>query len=92
MGNDARDFAVNWATDSAFGENLQRAIEAGVEVYVYTCSIDLTGIAYTGTIPFTGGNSMEVYALIGASGTGKSHNANSVLEQYHIDMMIDDGL
>ncbi len=35
---------------------------------------------------------MEVYALIGASGTGKSHNANSVLEQYHIDMMIDDGL
>ncbi|MGM9526563.1 MAG: hypothetical protein ACI3U1_09895 [Peptococcaceae bacterium] len=35
---------------------------------------------------------MEVYALIGASGTGKSHNANSVMEQYHIDMMIDDGL
>ncbi len=35
---------------------------------------------------------MEVYALIGASGTGKSHNANSVLEEYGIDMMIDDGL
>ncbi len=35
---------------------------------------------------------MEVYALIGASGTGKSHNANSVMEQYHIEMMIDDGL
>lgn len=35
---------------------------------------------------------MEVYALIGASGTGKSHNANSVMEQYHIDVMIDDGL
>ena len=35
---------------------------------------------------------MEVYALIGASGTGKSHNANAVLEQYHIDMIIDDGL
>ena len=35
---------------------------------------------------------MEVYALIGASGTGKSHNANSVMEQYHIDMMIDHGL
>lgn len=35
---------------------------------------------------------MEVYALIGASGTGKSHNANSVLGQYHIDLMIDDGL
>ncbi len=51
MGNDASDFAVNWATDPVFGENLQRAVEAGVEVYVYTCSIDLTGIAYTGTIP-----------------------------------------
>ena len=35
---------------------------------------------------------MEGYALIGASGTGKSHNANSVMEQYHIEMMIDDGL
>ena len=35
---------------------------------------------------------MEVYALIGASGTGKSHNANSVLQEYGIDMMIDDGL
>ena len=35
---------------------------------------------------------MEVYALIGASGTGKSHNAYIVMEQYSIDMMIDDGL
>ena len=35
---------------------------------------------------------MEVYALIGASGTGKSHNANSVLEEYGIELMIDDGL
>ena len=35
---------------------------------------------------------MEVYALIGASGTGKSHNANLVLEEYGIEMMIDDGL
>ncbi len=35
---------------------------------------------------------MEVYALIGASGTGKSHNANAVLQEYHIDLMIDDGL
>ncbi len=35
---------------------------------------------------------MEVYALIGASGTGKSHNANSVMDEYGIDMMIDDGL
>ena len=35
---------------------------------------------------------MEVYALIGASGTGKSHNAYIEMEQYSIDMMIDDGL
>ncbi len=35
---------------------------------------------------------MEIYALIGASGTGKSHNANAVMEQYGIDVMIDDGL
>ena len=35
---------------------------------------------------------MEVYALIGASGTGKSHNANSVMDDYGIDLMIDDGL
>lgn len=35
---------------------------------------------------------MEIYALIGASGTGKSHNAYIVMEQYGIDMMIDDGL
>lgn len=35
---------------------------------------------------------MEVYALIGASGTGKSHNASSVLEEYGIELMIDDGL
>lgn len=35
---------------------------------------------------------MEVYALIGASGTGKSHNAHAVMSQYHIEVMIDDGL
>ena len=39
-----------------------------------------------------GGRNMEVYALIGASGTGKSHNANSVMDDYGIDLMIDDGL
>ena len=33
---------------------------------------------------------MDVYALIGASGTGKSHNAYIVMEQYGIDVMIDD--
>ncbi len=51
MGNAASDFAVNWRTDPDFGENLQRAVAAGVEVYVYTCRIALEGIRYTGTIP-----------------------------------------
>lgn len=36
--------------------------------------------------------SIEVYALIGASGTGKSHNADKVMKEYKIDMIIDDGL
>ena len=35
---------------------------------------------------------MEVYALIGASGTGKSHNAITVANEYHIEAIIDDGL
>lgn len=35
---------------------------------------------------------MEVYALIGASGTGKSHNAISVANEYNIEVFIDDGL
>jgi len=35
---------------------------------------------------------MEIYALIGASGTGKSHNALNVARQYEIDTIIDDGL
>ena len=35
---------------------------------------------------------MEIYALIGASGTGKSHNAINVAKEYDIDTIIDDGL
>lgn len=35
---------------------------------------------------------MEIYALIGASGTGKSHNAIAVANEYHIDAIIDDGI
>ena len=35
---------------------------------------------------------MEIYALIGASGTGKSHNALNVAKEYEIDTIIDDGL
>ena len=51
MGNKAREFDVNRETDPAFDAALKQAIEAGVEVYVYTCSIDLHGIVYTGQIP-----------------------------------------
>lgn len=51
MGNQAQDFDVNWATDPAFGQNLIAAVQAGVELYVYTCQIDLQGIRYTGSIP-----------------------------------------
>ncbi|HSW36513.1 MAG TPA: hypothetical protein VLH18_07915 [Candidatus Limnocylindrales bacterium] len=35
---------------------------------------------------------MEVYALIGHSGTGKSHQAPVLAKQYNIDYIIDDGL
>jgi len=35
---------------------------------------------------------LEIYALIGASGTGKSHNAIFVAEEKGIDTIIDDGL
>ena len=35
---------------------------------------------------------MEVYALIGHSGTGKSHRAPVLARQYNIEYMIDDGL
>ncbi|MGI6712730.1 MAG: Asp23/Gls24 family envelope stress response protein [Bacillota bacterium] len=35
---------------------------------------------------------MHIYALVGQSGTGKSHHAIFATQEYHIDMIIDDGL
>ncbi|HEY3313900.1 MAG TPA: Asp23/Gls24 family envelope stress response protein [Bacillota bacterium] len=35
---------------------------------------------------------MEVYALVGPAGTGKSHHAQLVAYDYDIDLIIDDGL
>lgn len=35
---------------------------------------------------------MRIYALIGSSGTGKSHHAQFIAQEYHIKMIIDDGL
>ncbi len=37
-------------------------------------------------------NSVKVYALIGRSGTGKSHHSKLVAQKHHIDLIIDDGL
>ena len=37
-------------------------------------------------------SNVEVYALIGPSGTGKSHHASLVAYQHDIDVIIDDGL
>ncbi len=35
---------------------------------------------------------MEIYALVGSSGTGKSHRAAFVASEFNIDLIIDDGL
>lgn len=35
---------------------------------------------------------MDVYALVGASGTGKSHRASIIAHDYGIEVVIDDGL
>jgi hypothetical protein len=35
---------------------------------------------------------MDVYALVGETGTGKSFRARLVMEKYAIDLMVDDGL
>ncbi|GHV20145.1 hypothetical protein FACS189494_03320 [Spirochaetia bacterium] len=35
---------------------------------------------------------IRIYALVGASGTGKSYQAKMVAQKYHIDFIIDDGL
>ena len=37
-------------------------------------------------------NGIKVYALVGRSGTGKSHHSKLVAQKYHIDLIIDDGL
>jgi hypothetical protein len=34
----------------------------------------------------------QVFALVGKSGTGKSHKARSVAHRFRIDLMVDDGL
>jgi ABC-type dipeptide/oligopeptide/nickel transport system ATPase component len=41
---------------------------------------------------FFAGNKIKIFALVGASGTGKSYQAKLVAEKYHIDFIIDDGL
>ena len=35
---------------------------------------------------------MEVYALVGPSGTGKSHHATDLADELEISFIIDDGL
>lgn len=35
---------------------------------------------------------MDVYALVGGAGTGKSHRASVIAHEYAIDLIIDDGL
>lgn len=51
MGNAATAFAPNTATDPDFAEALSKAQQQGVEVYVYTCEINLEGVRFTGRIP-----------------------------------------
>ena len=35
---------------------------------------------------------MEIYALVGPSGTGKSHHATELADELQISYIIDDGL
>ena len=35
---------------------------------------------------------MEIYALVGPSGTGKSHHATELADELQINYIIDDGL
>ena len=51
MGNAATQFAPNITTDPEFAANLTLAQKQGVEVYIYTCEINLQGVRYTGRIP-----------------------------------------
>jgi len=41
---------------------------------------------------FGGGNTLKIYALIGKSGSGKSHRAQQISRDYEIEYIIDDGL
>jgi uncharacterized alkaline shock family protein YloU len=41
---------------------------------------------------YGGGKTMQVYALIGSSGTGKSHRASYLAFKHNINLIIDDGL
>ena len=41
---------------------------------------------------FSHPNGVKVYALVGRSGTGKSHHSKLVAQKHHIDLIIDDGL
>lgn len=51
MGNHASSFAPNYETDPEFAAALALAQKQGVEIYIYTCEIDLQGVRYTGRIP-----------------------------------------
>jgi uncharacterized alkaline shock family protein YloU/adenylate kinase family enzyme len=46
----------------------------------------------TGRNPGIGGKRMQVFALIGGSGTGKSHRASYLAYRYKIPLIVDDGL
>ena len=37
-------------------------------------------------------NGIKVFALVGRSGTGKSHHSKLLAQKYHIDLIVDDGL
>ncbi|MDR2660123.1 MAG: hypothetical protein LBC27_09105 [Spirochaetaceae bacterium] len=41
---------------------------------------------------FFSAKKIKIFALVGASGTGKSYHAQIVSQKYHIDFIIDDGL
>ena len=51
MGNHASSFAPNYETDPEFAAALALAQKQGVEIYIYTCEIDLQGVRYIGRIP-----------------------------------------
>lgn len=51
MGNRAGCFAPNTETDPQFAALLKQAMEAGVEVWVYTCRMTPEGVVYEKPIP-----------------------------------------